>query len=133
MLYRAVHHEYQLHKFAIAWTISRSLSDGDGGHFYNSDYGVRVKGGPDTVVAWQPFHWHGTSLQNYHPETQVVSEFNQAGLSIFTPKRLSNLWNRYNENLISAEELEEEWLWDLMGRKIEFLIIKLKMYLYRLE
>jgi hypothetical protein len=109
MLYRAVHHEYQLHKFAIAWTISRSLSDGDGGHFYNSDYGVRVKGGPDTVVAWQPSHWHGTSLQNYHPETQVVSEFNQAGLSIFTPKRLSNLWNRYNENLISAEELEEEW------------------------
>ena len=108
-LYRAVHHEYQLHKFAISWTISRSLPDNDGGHFYNCDYGVRVKGGPDTVVAWHPSHWHGTSLQNYHPDTQVVSDFNQAGLSIFTPNRLSNLWKKYSQKELSLEELRVEW------------------------
>jgi hypothetical protein len=85
MLYRAVHHEYQPHKFAVSWTVSQSFPDGDGGHFYNWDYGVQVRGGPDTVVAWQPSHWHGTSLQNYHPDTQVVADLNQTGLSIFTP------------------------------------------------
>jgi len=93
----------------VSWTISRSLSDDDGGHFYNCDYGVRVKGGPDTVVAWDPNHWHGTSLQNYHPATQVVSEYNQAGLSIFTPKRLSNLWNKYSQKELSLEQLKGEW------------------------
>lgn len=109
MLYRAVHYEHQLHRFAISWTISRSLSDNDGGHFYNCDYGVRVKGGSDTVVAWHPSHWHGTSLQNYHPDTQVVSDFNQAGLSIFTPNRLSNLWKKYSQKELSLEQLKKEW------------------------
>jgi hypothetical protein len=108
-LHRAVHYENQLHKFAVSWTISRSLPEDDGGHFYNSDYGVRVKGGPDTVVAWQPSHWHGTSLQNYDPDTQVVSDFNQAGLSIFTPKRLSNIWTKYSKKEITQEEMKAEW------------------------
>jgi hypothetical protein len=70
---------------------------------------VRVKGGPDTVVAWHPSHWHGTSLQNYNPDTQVVSDFNQAGLSIFTPKRLSNLWKKYSQKELSLEQLKGEW------------------------
>ena len=60
-------------------------------------------GGPDTVVAWHPYHWHGTSLQNYHPDTQVVSDFNQAGLLIFTPNRLSNLWKKFSEKELSLE------------------------------
>lgn len=104
-----MHHELQLHKFAISWTISRSLADDSGGHFYNCDYGVRIKGGPDTVVAWYPSHWHGTSLQNYSPSTENISESNQAGLSIFTPKRLSNLWNKYSEKELSLEQLRSEW------------------------
>jgi hypothetical protein len=108
-LYRAVHYEHQLHKFAISWTISRSLADDDGGHFYNCSYGVRIKGGPDTVVAWHPSHWHGTSLQNYPPMTQVISESNQAGLSIFTPNRISNLWKKYSEKEISVDQLRAEW------------------------
>jgi hypothetical protein len=70
---------------------------------------VRIKGGPDTIVAWHPSHWHGTSLQNYSPLTQVVSESNQAGLSIFTPNRLSNLWNKYSLKEISLQELRSEW------------------------
>lgn len=93
----------------MSWTISRSLADGDGGHFYNSSYGVRIKGGPDLVVAWHPSHWHGTSLQNYSPNTQIISESNQAGLSIFTPKRLSNLWNKYSAKEISLDQLRNEW------------------------
>jgi hypothetical protein len=60
-------------------------------------------------VAWQPSHWHGTSLQNYDPDTQVVSDFNQAGLSIFTPNRLSNIWNKFSKKEITREEMKAEW------------------------
>ena len=109
MSYRAVQHKYQLHKFEVSWMISWSLPDDNGGHFYNCDYGVRVKGGPDTVVAWYPSHWHGTSLQNYHPDAQVVSDLNQAGLSIFTPNQLSNLWKKYSWKELSFEQLKVEW------------------------
>jgi hypothetical protein len=73
---------------------------------------VRIKGGSDTIVAWHPSHWHGTSLQNYSPLTEVVSESNQAGLSVFTPFRLSNLWNKYYSQQISLEELRSEWALD---------------------
>jgi hypothetical protein len=106
--HRAVHHEGQPHKFAISWTISRSLADDEGGHFYNSAYGVRIQGGPDTVVAWDPVHWHGTSLQNYSPTTTVVSTLNQTGLSIFTPTRLQGLWDKYMEQQLSAEQVQKE-------------------------
>jgi hypothetical protein len=60
-------------------------------------------------VAWQPSHWHGTSLQNYHLDTQVVSDFNQTGLSIFTPNQLSNLWKKYSQKELSSEQLKAEW------------------------
>lgn len=62
-LYRYIHHEMnQPHKFAIAWTISQTLADNQGGHFCNSKYGIRVKGGIDTLIVWDPSHFHGTSL-----------------------------------------------------------------------
>jgi len=60
-------------------------------------------------VAWHPSHWHGTSLQNYSPETHVISDSNQAGLSIFTPNRISNLWNKYSAREISLDQLRTEW------------------------
>jgi len=66
--------------------------------FYNADYGVRIQGGPDTVVAWDPEHWHGTSLQNYSPTTQVISTLNQTGLSIFT----QNAFQAFGKNMMSS-------------------------------
>jgi len=106
--HRAVHHEHQPHKFAISWTISRSLADDEGGHFYNADYGVRIRGGPDTVVAWDPEHWHGTSLQNYSPTAEVVSTLNQTGLSIFTPERLPGLWDKYDKHQLAVEQVQRK-------------------------
>jgi|SRR6266404_4856678 hypothetical protein len=110
-MYRSVHKESQPHKYAISWTILRSLSENDGGHFYNCDYGVRIKGGADTVVAWDPSQWHGTSLQNYPPTTQTIPEFNQTGLALVTPLRISHVWKQYEESL-TLDEARREWAKD---------------------
>lgn len=42
--------------------------------------------------------------------TQVISESCQAGLSIFTPKRLSNFWNKLsNKKEVPLDQLRTEW------------------------
>jgi hypothetical protein len=106
---RYVHREQgQPHKFAISWTVARTLADEQGGHFYNCEYGIRVKGGDDTVVAWDPGHFHGTSLQDYLPTSQTISDFNQIGLAIATPSRLPQLWKRYAEKKMTLQQLKEE-------------------------
>ena len=40
-------------------------------------------GGSDSV-AWDPSHFHGTSLQDYAPSSNMVSEFHQVGLACVT-------------------------------------------------
>lgn len=70
---------------------------------------MRVKGGSDTLVAWHPSHWHGTSLQNYPPTTQVIPEVIQCGLSIVTPKRLTSLWKKYVAEQLTLEQMRAEW------------------------
>ena len=47
--------------------------------------------------------------KNYSPNTQIISESNHAGLSIFTRKRLTNLWNKYSAKEISLDQLRKEW------------------------
>jgi hypothetical protein len=49
------------------------------------------------VHAWDPSHWHGTSLQNYNPTDPLVSEIFQAGLAIITPPRLKKLFKEHHE------------------------------------
>jgi hypothetical protein len=102
----------QPHKFAIAWTISRTLADHQGGHFYNSKYGVRVMGGSDTLLAWDPSHFHGTSLQEYSPSSNMVSESYQLGLACVTPNRIPGLWEKYAKEQMTLEELREGVLGD---------------------
>jgi hypothetical protein len=102
----------QPHKFAIAWTISRTLANHQGGHFYNSKYGVRVMGGSDTLLAWDPSHFHGTSLQEYSPSSNMVSEFYQLGLACITPNRIPRLWEKYAKKQATLEELREGVLGD---------------------
>jgi len=102
----------QPHKFAIGWTISRTFSEDQGGHFFNSNYGIRVKGGSDSLVAWDPSHWHGTSLQDYSPSSDMVSEFYQMGLLCITPNRIPGLWKKYAMQQATLEEVREEFLSD---------------------
>ena len=73
---------------------------------------MRVKGGPDSVVAWDPSHWHGTSLQNFPPTTQVIPEFNQTGLAIFTPNRVAKIWEKHRNKEPTFEDLYSEWAVD---------------------
>jgi hypothetical protein len=106
--YRFVHREQgQPHKYSISWTVERTLANDQGGHFYNCDYGIRIQGGDDTVVAWDPSHFHGTSLQDYPPTSQTISDFNQIGLAIVTPNRFPQLWKKYIEKQVSLQQLRE--------------------------
>lgn len=86
--------------------MARTLADDQGGHFYNCEYGVRVKGGDDTLVVWNPSHWHGTSLQDYPPTTENISQFNQIGLAIITPNRVPRLWKKVMDGKMTFKELE---------------------------
>ena len=81
----------QPHEFVIYWTTAWTLASEMGGHFYLSQYGVRVEGASNTVVAWNPADWHGTSLHHISPEVGAVSKFHQSGLTICTPACLENL------------------------------------------
>jgi hypothetical protein len=106
--HRYIHHEMnQPHKFAIGWTISRTLADDQGGHFFNSTYGIRVKGGSDSLIAWDPSHFHGTSLQDYPPSSDMVSEFFQDGLIFVTPNRIPGLWKKYAQQQVTLDEVRE--------------------------
>ena len=102
----------QPHKFAIAWMISRTLADNQGGHFYNSKYGIRVMGGSDTLVAWDPSHFHGTSLQDCSPSSNVVSQFNQVGMACVTPNRIPGLWMKYAMQQATLEQVKDGVLSD---------------------
>lgn len=95
----------QPHKFAIAWTISRTFSEDQGGHFYNSDYGIRAMGATDSLIAWDPSHFHGTSLQDYSPSSNMVSELYQVGLVCVTPNRIPGLWEKFAQRKATLEEV----------------------------
>ena len=63
-------------------------------------------------------HFHGTSLQDYPPETDAISQYNQVGLAIVTPNRIPGLWKKYAmeqaalhemlESIVSDDEEPEE-------------------------
>lgn len=104
---RATHHEHSPHKYGIFWTTSRSLGKDGGGHFYISDYGIRIQGAENTVVAWRVRDFHGTTLSCRGPKDNNPN-LQQAGMSICTPKRLPALWKRYFEENLKVEDVEEE-------------------------
>ena len=106
-LSRGTHKEHQPHKWALALTAKRTWTDIDGGDFYLSEYGIHVRSSADTVVGWQPLHAHGTSVQNYFPNSPILS--GQTGLAIVTSNRLDKVWKKYQAGIISAKEAEKEY------------------------
>jgi hypothetical protein len=78
---RAIHFERQPHKYAAAWTTGRTFADDDGGHFFLSQYGIRVHAAANTAIVWQPEMPHGTSLQRLSP-LNPTHKFAQSGLSV---------------------------------------------------
>jgi hypothetical protein len=85
-----------------------------GGHFFLAQYHIRVESAPNTLVIWQPRHWHGTSLQKFSPFDDKPG-FYQRGMAFVTSNRLKNVWNRYVWGQLSSDEAQKE----LAARKEE--------------
>ncbi|KAF8341093.1 hypothetical protein F5887DRAFT_888138, partial [Amanita rubescens] len=100
---RVIHREDQPHKWSISWTTERTREDDIGGAFYVAQYGIRISGAKNTLIAWQPNHFHGTSLQLFSPDDDNP-ECCQRGLAIVTPKRLPYVWSKYKEKEITRQE-----------------------------
>jgi hypothetical protein len=69
-------------------------------------------GGSDSIVAWDPSHFHGTSLQEFTPSSNMVSEIYQVGLACVTPNRIPGLWKKYVEKQATLEQVKEGILSD---------------------
>lgn len=98
-----MHRECQPHKWAISWTTDRTCDDDFGGAFYLAQHGIRVSGAKNTLIAWQPYHFHGTSLQQFSPYDENPGCM-QHGLAIVTPMRLENVWQDYIDNKVTRED-----------------------------
>jgi hypothetical protein len=59
---------------------------------------------PDTLIVWQPRHYHGTSLQRLDPYA-IDPNMVQRGMSFVTSSRLPAIWKRYVGEL---ERIETE-------------------------
>ena len=69
-------------------------------------------GGSDTVVAWDPSHFHGTSLQDYPPSFNMVSAFYQVGLACVTPNHIPKVWEQYASKQATLEQVRDGVLLD---------------------
>jgi hypothetical protein len=102
---RAILHESKPHKYAAAWTTARSEGSdagGDtGGHFYLSDYAIRIQAAPNSLVIWQPRKRHGTSLQMVDPCVGSPT-FCQTGLSIATSVQTGKAWEAHMDDELFA-------------------------------
>jgi len=95
------------HKYSLFWTTDRTLEEDEGGHFFIADYGIRIQGAKNTMVAWQTKMFHGTSLAKLESIDSDRGR-GQVGLSIVSPSRLPNLWQRYMDKKIDEQDLMEE-------------------------
>ncbi|PUU80828.1 hypothetical protein B9Z19DRAFT_947899, partial [Tuber borchii] len=105
--FRAIHKETAPHKYSLFWTTERSLEANQGGNFFISDYGIRIRGAENTLVAWQTRMFHGTSLARLDSIESYTGK-GQVGLSIVSPNRLPKIWERYMNEGIDEEELKRE-------------------------
>ena len=108
-VFRFIHHEGSTHKYAVSWTTMREpkLGADAGGHFFICPYGVKVEAAANSVMAWIPKAWHGTSLQQRDPKNPAVF---QAGLSIVTPTGIAGLWQEVLDKRITLEEVRKRAL-----------------------
>ena len=86
--------------WTFSWWTEQTRGDDIGGAFYVAQYGIRISGAKNTLIAWQP---DGTSLQLFSPDDDDP-ECCQRGLAIVTPKRLPHVWKKYKQNEINRQE-----------------------------
>lgn len=56
------------------------------------------------MVVWKPTDFHGTTLSVKGPTDE--SDSHQIGMSIVTPVRLVKLWEKYQQEQITADNVE---------------------------
>ncbi|KAH0602468.1 uncharacterized protein H6S33_008807 [Morchella sextelata] len=101
---RGTHNEKCPHKYALFWTTARTYGSEEGGHFFIADYGIRIKQSANSVVVWKPTDFHGTTLSVKGPTNE--SDSHQIGMSIVTPVQLIKLWEKYQQDQITADNIE---------------------------
>ncbi|XP_006461603.1 hypothetical protein AGABI2DRAFT_70749 [Agaricus bisporus var. bisporus H97] len=110
---RYVHFENQPHKWAVSLTTSQSFDDSvsavdAGGHFFISAYGIRIQAAPNTLIAWRPRDWHGTSLFHISPNPDSREQkFYQRGLCIVTGGRVVGCIKKWRAGKLSDQQLSE--------------------------
>ena len=87
--------------------MSRSHGPEAGGNFFIARYRIRVEAAPNTLVIWRPADWHGTSLQDFSPFSEVP-KFTSRGVAIVTPSHLKGVWERYQAGQMTLEEVEAD-------------------------
>ncbi|KAH9890443.1 hypothetical protein C8Q73DRAFT_667332 [Cubamyces lactineus] len=102
---RAIHFECPPHTYAIQWITERTHGTPYGGHFYIASYGVRILNTTDTLIAWRPKDFHGTSLAAFSPYTVLAPEdphpsgpsppYAQSGVCLTASQRMGNIKARY--------------------------------------
>lgn len=110
---RHIHTERQPHKWAIAWTTFQvfdySLCQGSidaGGHFFISSYEIHIQAAANTLIAWRPSDWHGTSL--YLMDSKNPSkEYHQCGLALITGPCIVSVAKKLMMGEIGEKEAEE--------------------------
>ncbi|KAG0640706.1 hypothetical protein HOY80DRAFT_884344, partial [Tuber brumale] len=103
-----IYKEGVFHKYSLFWTTDRSRGKNERGNFFMSDYGIRIQGGKNTMVGWQTKMFHGTGLAELE-RINSGSGRGQVGLSIVSPSRLLNIWQRYMDETIDENGLKEEF------------------------
>lgn len=104
---RAIYKESGPYKYSLFWTTERSLGEDEGGNFFIADYGIRMKGARNSLVAWQTRMFHGTSLARLESIDSDQGR-GQAGLSIVTPTGLRKMWEKHIGERVDQKTLEEE-------------------------
>lgn len=105
---RPIHRENQPHDWAASWTTFRDDTAEDmGGHFYLSDYGIRIQGASNRAVFWRPSDWHGTSLPKLAPN-EKGGPLLQCGLAIVTSARLPAAFAAFHAGKLSAAAMRKE-------------------------
>src|SRR6266576_6777691 len=107
-MHSAIHYDNSPHDWAISLTTERTHGDNayDGGAFYFAEYGVRVAGAPNTIIAWRQQQYHGTSLQDIDP-LDPKPIFSQRGLAIVTSSRLLNTYIAWKKGQITASDASD--------------------------
>ena len=65
-----------------------------------------MQNAPNTLIAWKPGRWHGTSLQKVKP-TLKATACRQAGLAIVTSNRLPAAWRKFLKNEMTEAQVAQ--------------------------